>query len=164
LASALFPVSQRGGADTKGVRELCLADFELRADGGDRLGVDVINPEGGFFVSAQVGTGFADALEKVLEVGICSLCFAKPHQACRAASSTHPFTSFAAFARPLRFRLSAFQNFSLSARPAPAASPFLTTPGPAAAFAVPDHSPRCSTSPPPPLLVLLVVSSSSSSL
>jgi len=30
----------------------------------------VIDAGGGFFVSAQVGTGFADALEEVLEIGV----------------------------------------------------------------------------------------------
>ena len=35
LAAALFPVAQRGGADTEGGRELRLTEVELGADGGD---------------------------------------------------------------------------------------------------------------------------------
>ena len=65
LPTALFPVAQRGGADTEGGRKLRLAEVELGADGGDGFRSDVINAGGGLFVSAQVGSGFADALEEV---------------------------------------------------------------------------------------------------
>ena len=37
LATALFPVAERGWADAKGGRELRLAEVELGADGGDGL-------------------------------------------------------------------------------------------------------------------------------
>lgn len=70
LAAALFPVAECGGADAEGGRELRLAEVELGADGGDGLGVDVIYAGGGFFVSAEVGTGFTDALEEILEISV----------------------------------------------------------------------------------------------
>ena len=63
LAATLFSVAQCCGVDAKGGRELRLTELELGTDGGDGFRCDVIDARGERFVSAQVGSGFADALQ-----------------------------------------------------------------------------------------------------
>jgi hypothetical protein len=70
LAAALFPIAQGGGADAEGGGKRRLAEVKLGPDGCHRLRVDAINATGSFFVSAQVGTGFAHTLEKILKIGV----------------------------------------------------------------------------------------------
>lgn len=70
LTAPLLPIAQRGGADAEGRGKLRLAEMELRSDSGHGLGIDVIDAGGGFFVSAQVGTGFADTLKEILKIGV----------------------------------------------------------------------------------------------